>query len=201
MNQAFQRPDIKETADWVWRKVNENDYFNSEHIVRYLTQRIFSIQDIRQVLLSGIILEIHSHPLRSDAFLVLGFVNDDPVHVACTRDRDDNLIVLYAYHPSLPTWKDEKTRAEVKDQSMDAKQDAKQRKCFFCNSEIEPITVGNFDFRWEGDLYVIKKVPAGLCVQCGEKYISAEASEKIVAKIEKEAFIEKDEVRVFDFER
>lgn len=84
---------------------------------------------------------------------------------------------------------------------MDAKQGAKQRKCFFCTSEIEPITVGNFDFRWEGDLYVIKKVPAGFCVQCGEKYISAEASEKIVAKIEKEAFIEKDEVRVFDYER
>ncbi len=201
MNQAFLRPDVKETADWIRDKVSENDFFNSEHIVRYLTRRIFSMEDIRQVLLSGTILEIHSHPLRSDAFLVLGAANGEPVHVVCTRDRDDNLIILYAYHPSMPTWQDEKTRTEVKGQAMDARQNAKQRTCFFCNSEIEPITVGNFDFRWEGDLYVIKKVPAGLCVQCGEKYISAEASEKIVEKIEKEAFIEKDEVRVFDYER
>ena len=201
MNQAFLRPDVKETTDWIRRKVNENDYYNSEHIVRYLSQRIFSIEDIRQVLLSGIILEIHSHPLRCHAFLVLGYSNNEAIHVACTKDRDENLIVLYAYHPSLPTWEDEKTRTEVKGQAMDEKQDAKKRKCFFCNSEIEPIVVGNFDFRWEGDLYVIKKVPAGLCVQCGEKYISAEASEKIVVKIEKEAFIEKDEVRIFDYER
>lgn len=201
MNPASRQPGIQETMEWIRTRVNENDYLNSEHIVRYLTQRIFSMEDIRKVILSGFILEIHSHPLRSDAFLVLGAVNGEPVHVACTRDRDDNLIILYAYHPSMPTWQDEKTRTEVKDQTMDAKQNAKPRKCFFCNSEIEPITVGNFDFRWEGDLYVIKKVPAGLCIQCGEKYISAEASEKIVAKIEKEAFIEKDEVRVFDYER
>ena len=201
MNQTFLRPDIKGTMDWIRRKVSENDYYHSEHIVRYLTQRIFSIKDIRQVLLSGSILETHSHPLRCHAFLVLGYIENQAIHVACTKDRDENLVILYAYHPSLPTWKDEKTRAEVKDQLMDEKQDAKQRKCFFCNSEIEPIVVGNFDFRWEGDLYVIKKVPAGLCIQCGEKYISAEASEKIVAKIEKEAFIKKDEVRVFDYER
>ncbi|MFA5905477.1 MAG: DUF4258 domain-containing protein [Desulfobacula sp.] len=197
MNQAFLQPDIKETTDWIRRKAGGNDYYNSEHIVRYLTQRIFSMEDIRQVLLSGAILEIHSHPLRSPAFLVLGYSNNESIHVVCTKDADENLIVLYAYHPSLPTWEDEKTRTEVKDPSMNKK----QRKCFFCNSEIEPIVVGNFDFRWEGDLYVIKKVPAGLCVQCGEKYISAEASEKIVAKIEKEAFIEKDEVRIFDYER
>jgi YgiT-type zinc finger domain-containing protein len=197
MNPASRQPAIKAAMDWIRTMVNENEYFNSEHIVRYLTQRIFSMEDIRQVLLFGPILEIHSHPLRSDVFLVLGAVNGEPVHVACTRDREDNLIILYAYHPSMPTWQDEKTRTEVKGQAMDAK----QRKCFFCNSEIKPITVGNFDFRWEGNLYVIKKVPAGLCVQCGEKYISAEASEKIVAKIKKEAFVEKDEVRVFDYER
>lgn len=201
MNPAYRQPYTKAAMEWIRARVTENDYFNSEHIVRYLTQGIFSMGDIRQVLLSGTILEIHSHPLRSDAFLVLGAANGEPIHVACTRDRDDNLIILYAYRPSMPTWQDEKTRTEVKDQAMDARQNAKQRTCFFCNSKIEPITVGNFDFRWEGDLYVIKKVPAGLCVQCGEKYISAEASEKIVAKIEKEAFVEKDEVRVFDYER
>lgn len=194
MNQAVPPPDVKKIMGWIRARVNDNEYFNSEHILRYLIQRIISIQDIRQVLLSGAILETHSHPLRSPAFLVLGYSKGQAVHVACTRDLDDNLIILYAYYPSLPTWKDEKNRIEVN--SMDAK----QRKCFFCNSEIEPITVGNFDFRWDGDLYVIKKVPAGLCVQCGEKYISAEVSEKIVAKIENQACIEKDEVRVFDYE-
>ena len=90
----------------------------------------------------------------------------------------------------------EKTRNQINHQKMDKK----QMKCFFCNSEIKSITVGNFDFRWEGDLYVIKSVPAGLCVQCGEKYISAEASRKIVAIIEKNDLIEKGEVLVFEYQ-
>lgn len=197
MNQTvFSEQDIKLASDWIRDRVSGNDYLNSEHIVRYLTQHIFTPEDLRQVLLSGSILEVHSHPLRCPAYLMLGYSQGEAIHVVCTQDRDGNLIILYAYHPSLPTWKDEKTRADTKGQSMDAK----QKTCFFCNGAIEAITVGNFDFRWEGDLYVIKKVPAGLCVQCGEKYISADASERIVAKIEKEEFVQTDEVRVFDYE-
>jgi YgiT-type zinc finger domain-containing protein len=164
-------------------------------MVRYLTQRLFSLAEIEMVILEGMILETHSHPLRTDGYLILGYVNDHPIHVMCTRDTDEHLIVLYAYRPSPPTWQDERTRIPEKGHPMDKN----LRKCFFCNSKIEPITVGNFDFRWEGGLYVIKGVPAGLCVQCGEKYISAEASEKIVAKIEKQAFTGEDKVLVFDY--
>lgn len=183
--------------DWIRLKAKEKAYFNSEHMVRYLTQRLFSMEEIQQTLLEGKILETHSHRLRNDGYLILGYPGGKPLHVMCTKDMDENLIVLYAYRPSGPTWKDEKTRLHPKGKTMDKN----LRKCFFCNSQIEPITVGNFDFRWDGDLYVIKKVPAGLCVQCGEKYISAEASEKIVAKIEKEEFVGKDEVRVFEYDR
>ena len=182
--------------EWIALQVKQKAYFNSEHIVRYLTQGLFSLEQIQQVLLEGTLLETHSHPLRTDAYLVFGYGQGQPIHVMCTKDTDENLIVLYAYQPSKPTWKNETTRMKTRGQTMDKK----LRACFFCNSAIEPITVGNFDFRWEGELYVIKKVPAGLCVQCGEKYISAKASEKIVAKINKEEFIGKDEVRVFEYE-
>lgn len=184
------------TMDWIKARTEKQAYFNSEHMVRYLTRRIFSISEIETVLAEGIILETHSHPLRNDCYLILGYPNNKPIHVMCTKDRDENFIVLYAYRPSGPTWKDERTRTHAKGQSMNGN----LRKCFFCNSDIKPITVGNFDFRWEGSLYVIKKVPAGLCVQCGEKYISAEASKKIVAKIEKGDFTGKDKVLVFEYE-
>ncbi|CCK78670.1 MULTISPECIES: DUF4258 domain-containing protein [Desulfobacula] len=182
--------------DWIKSRTKDRIYFNSEHMVRYLTRRTFSISEIETVLAEGSILETHSHPLRNDCYLVLAYPDNKPIHVMCTKDKDENLIVLYAYRPSEPTWKDERTRRQVKGQPMDEN----LRKCFFCNSDIEPITVGNFDFRWEGSLYVIKGVPAGLCVQCGEKYISAEASKKIVAKIEKKDFTGKDDVLVFEYE-
>jgi len=193
---AVSSTQIKATEGWIKARTKEKAYFISEHIIRNLTQRNFSIAEIETVLLGGDILETHQNPHRNNAYLVLGYAKDKPIHVMCTKDDSGNLVVLYAYEPSEPIWTDEKTRKQIRNQ----KEDGKLTKCFFCNSEIKSITVGNFDFRWEGDLYVIKNVPAGLCVQCGEKYISAEASRKIVAMIEKNDFIEKGEVLVFEYQ-
>jgi YgiT-type zinc finger domain-containing protein len=46
------------------------------------------------------------------------------------------------------------------------------QKCYFCKGRVtkEEITV---DYRWGGTLVVIKGVPAGICQQCGEKYIDS----------------------------
>ena len=73
------------------------------------------------------------------------------------------------------------------------------RKCFFCGGEVESITVGNFDYRLAGNLYVIKNTPAGLCLQCGEKYVTADTAQKINAMIEAGNFSGTEEVRVMEF--
>lgn len=46
------------------------------------------------------------------------------------------------------------------------------QKCYFCKGRVskEEVTV---DYRWGGTLVVIKGVPAGVCQQCGEKYIDS----------------------------
>jgi len=188
---------ITATERWIKARIEEKAYFISEHIIRSLTQRHFTILEIETVLVCGAILETHQHPLRNNAYLVLGYANDKPIHVMCTKDDDGNLVVLYAYEPSEPIWTDERTRKPISNR----KEDGKLMKCFFCNSEIKSITVGNFDFRWKGDLYVIKNVPAGLCVQCGEKYISADVSKEIVTMIEKNSFTGKAEVLVFEYQK
>lgn len=181
------------SRDWIKGKVLKNDYFNSEHIVRNLTQGDFTVSQIENVLVEGKIIETHFHPLRGVCWVCLGTPENKAAHVVFTKDNDGHLIVLLAYRPALPVWEDEKTRAKG-DLEM-----SRLKKCFFCSSKIEPITVGNFDFRWEGDLYVIKNVPAGLCVQCGEKYISAEASNEIVAMIDGRQFSGEDSVKVFNY--
>ena len=45
-------------------------------------------------------------------------------------------------------------------------------KCYFCKGKVvkKRITV---DYRWGEDLIVIKDVPAGVCQQCGEKYLES----------------------------
>lgn len=44
-------------------------------------------------------------------------------------------------------------------------------KCYFCKGKViqQRVTI---DYRWGDDLFVIKDVPAGVCQQCGEKYLS-----------------------------
>ena len=45
-------------------------------------------------------------------------------------------------------------------------------KCYFCKGKVhsEPVTI---DYRWGDHLFVIEGVPAGVCHQCGEKYLQS----------------------------
>ena len=45
-------------------------------------------------------------------------------------------------------------------------------KCYFCKAKVvqQPVTI---DYRWGDDLVVIRDVPAGVCEQCGEKYLES----------------------------
>ena len=47
----------------------------------------------------------------------------------------------------------------------------------------------------------IKGIPAGLCIQCGEKYISAQTAQKINELIEQGKFCETEKVLVLDYGR
>ena len=46
------------------------------------------------------------------------------------------------------------------------------KKCYFCKGRVnrEEVTI---DYRWGSTLVVIQAVPAGVCQQCGEKYIES----------------------------
>lgn len=51
-------------------------------------------------------------------------------------------------------------------------------KCYFCKGKVvdQQITI---DYRWGDTLVVIKEVPAGVCEQCGEKYLSSDAYKEL----------------------
>ena len=50
--------------------------------------------------------------------------------------------------------------------------------CYFCKANVvqQKITV---DYRWGDTLVVIKDVPAGVCRQCGEKYLSSSVYKRL----------------------
>ncbi len=52
------------------------------------------------------------------------------------------------------------------------------KRCYFCKGRIVEQRV-RVDFRWGAELVVIEDVPAEVCQQCGEKYISPEVYKEL----------------------
>ena len=42
--------------------------------------------------------------------------------------------------------------------------------CSFCGGQVKSERV-ELDYRYKGKLHIFQKVPAGVCQQCGEKYL------------------------------
>lgn len=56
--------------------------------------------------------------------------------------------------------------------------------CSFCGGEVKNNKV-ELDYRYKGKLYIFKDVPAGVCQQCNEKYLTAEVAKEIEYRIKK----------------
>ncbi len=50
--------------------------------------------------------------------------------------------------------------------------------CYYCGGEVLEREV-DLDFRWGGRLFIIERVPTGVCQQCGEKFFTAAVSEEL----------------------
>jgi len=55
--------------------------------------------------------------------------------------------------------------------------------CSFCGGEVKEERV-ELDYRYKGRLFIFQNVPAGVCQQCGEKYLTAEVAKNIEHKIQ-----------------
>ena len=182
---------------WFGKRVRESRYILSEHVVRSLMAgNSVTVPDIENVLLNGRLLEEHRHATRGISYLVAGKSRQRFFHVMCAGAKSGWLVVTFAYVPSPPLWRDA-LRRNLPGESIMSEPFST---CFFCGGEMKKITVGNFDYRLEGQLYVIKKVPAGLCQQCGEKYIEAEVGRKMNQLIAEKKFSRTEEVGVIDYQ-
>ncbi|MDR3554501.1 MAG: YgiT-type zinc finger protein [Syntrophobacteraceae bacterium] len=160
---------------WCGEAIRRGEMFLSEHVIRELVACRVSLSIIISVLSSGRVIEIHSHPRRMPFYVALGFAGDKPLHVMFCGSQESGVRVLIVYQPALPLWSTPRTRSRFSEEYMENF----KGNCPFCTGAIKPVVVGNFDYRLEGRLYVIKDVPAGLCEQCGEKYISLDTARKM----------------------
>lgn len=182
--------------DWIKSRVLDGKYSISEHIIRFLMSRKLNIAEIEASLQAGSIVEYRRNLQKRQGSLVRGRVGNKTVSTLCARGKADHMVILLAYLDPSPGWEQDQTINLEGGEFMENK----KRPCFFCGGDIKPIVVGNFDYRLEGDLFVVKNVPAGLCLECGEKYISGDAAKKINMRVESGEFSGTDSVRVIDFD-
>lgn len=178
--------------DWIREKVRAAHYQISEHVIKFLMACLLSVPEIEAALETGEVTEIRSNPLRGGSTLVRGCVGGKAILILCAKGHDDWLIISLAYLTRHPEWAELQLAKPNKGNPMENP----FRKCFFCGGDVDSITIGNFDYRLEGKLYVIKNTPAGLCLQCGEKYVTAQTAKKLNALIEAGIFSGTEEVRV-----
>ncbi|MDX9785431.1 MAG: YgiT-type zinc finger protein [Desulfobacterales bacterium] len=181
--------------DWIREKVRSAHYQISEHVIKFLMAGLLTVPQMETALLTGQVVEIRRHPKRGDSALVRGNAQDKTILVLCAKGHDKWLIISLAYLTVHPEWAELQCAKPYGGKSMENP----YRKCFFCGGDIDSITIGNFDYRLEGKLYVIKNTPAGLCLQCGEKYVTAATAKKINALIEAGEFSGTEEVRVMQY--
>lgn len=181
--------------DWIREKIQSAHYQISEHVIKFLMAGLLTVPQIETALVTGQVIEIRRHPKLGGSALVRGHADRKAVLVLCAKGHDDWLIISLAYLTVPPEWAELRCAERNGGKSMENP----FRKCFFCGGEVESITVGNFDYRLAGNLYVIKNTPAGLCLQCGEKYVTADTAKKINALIEAGKFSGTEEVRVMEF--
>ncbi|HZX35674.1 MAG TPA: type II toxin-antitoxin system MqsA family antitoxin [Thermodesulfobacteriota bacterium] len=51
--------------------------------------------------------------------------------------------------------------------------------CSLCGGEVKRKMVDELDYRYGGKPYIFREVPAGVCQQCGEVYLTAKAAKEI----------------------
>ncbi len=181
--------------EWFADRVRDRRYMLSEHVVRSLMGGEVSVPDLETALLSGRLVEEHRHAKRGASYLIAGRNGKRFVHLVCA-EGDGFLVVLFAYRPGLPVWENALRRASVRNEEMSETFNT----CYFCGGLMKKITVGNFDYRLEGKLYVIKKVPASLCQDCGEKYIDPEVGHRMNMLIADQEFTGTEQVGVIEYQ-
>lgn len=180
---------------WIREKVRSGEYSISEHVIRFILFGKITVSDIENALEVGLITEVRENRQKQVAWLIRGRINGNIVSVLCTKGRDDGLMILLALRDKISSWKElDWIRAQEGGFMTD-----KAHWCFFCGGKIEPVVVGNFDYRLDGNLYVVKNVPAGLCLDCGEKYISAETAKRINLRVSDNNFNDTEAVRVLSY--
>jgi hypothetical protein len=89
----------------------------SYHALRRCDERNIGLQYLLNSLTKSDVLEEYSEDQRGPSCLLLGKALDGkPLHIVCSIDDEDYLIIITAYWPEQSKWIDERTRRRQSDE-------------------------------------------------------------------------------------
>jgi len=101
-------------TDWpefIRKEIIDQTYEISFHADNERIADQLRIEDVETALTSGEMLEYYPDDPRGESCLILGFtVTGKPVHVVCGKNRSGHLILITVYVPTMPKWRDPRTR-------------------------------------------------------------------------------------------
>ena len=75
------------------------------HAVQRMAERRFGVADVRHVLATGLTVETYPHDLPYPSRLVLGWINDRPVHVVVADlPPGGETVIITVCEPDLDRW-------------------------------------------------------------------------------------------------
>ena len=90
-------------------QVRVGNFLVSVHADQEAADEAIDIVEIYDAILNGEILERYENTGRGSSCLILGFVNDRPIHVVCGWHREA-VVIITVYIPKPPKFEDPWTR-------------------------------------------------------------------------------------------
>ena len=86
-------------------KIYNNAFEFSEHAVTQAIVRAISVQEIREAMINGEIIEDYSNDKYGSSVLILGFTQGQrPLHIQCTYPSRPLVKIITLYQPDEQRW-------------------------------------------------------------------------------------------------
>jgi len=96
------------------KKVNKNEFEFSKHTTDQTVLRDIRVEEIRQAIITGEIIEDYPDDKYGPSCLIMGYTkNKRPIHIHCSYPTRNIIKIITVYEPSKKEWSNFKIRRRL----------------------------------------------------------------------------------------
>jgi len=96
--------------EFIKEKIKADEYEISFHAEKERYTEKIKIDDIENAIYNGVILENYKKDPRGESCLILGYSQNQPIHIVCGYTSKQDIRIITVYLPKMPKWVNERTR-------------------------------------------------------------------------------------------